>query len=36
MNLSTSDDTWRVRWKNMSATEAASVKVAVKVLCATG
>ena len=35
MNLPIAKDKWRVRWKNMSATEAATVKVAVKVLCAT-
>ena len=34
MNLPVAADTWRVRWKNMSATDAATVKVAVKVLCA--
>ena len=35
MNLPIAKDKWRVRWKNMSATESATVKVAVKVLCAT-
>ena len=35
MNLPVSGDTWRVRWKNLSASNAATVKVAVKVLCAT-
>lgn len=35
MSLPIASNKWRVRWKNMSATDAASVKVAVKVLCAT-
>ena len=35
MNLPVAKDKWRVRWKNMSATESATAKVAVKVLCAT-
>jgi len=33
MSLPVSDDTWRVRWKNLSPTDAAKVKVAVRVLC---
>ncbi len=35
MNLPIASDKWRVRWKNMSSTDSASVKVAVKVLCST-
>ncbi len=35
MNLPIASNKWRVRWKNMSAENSASVKVAVKVLCAT-
>ena len=35
MNLPIASDTWRVRWKNMSTTQSATAKVAVKVLCAT-
>ncbi len=35
MNLPIASDKWRVRWKNMSATDSATAKVAVKVLCAT-
>ena len=35
MNLPIASGKWRVRWKNMSAKDSASVKVAVKVLCAT-
>lgn len=35
MNLPIAANKWRVRWKNMSATDSATVKVAVKVLCAT-
>jgi len=33
MNLPVSLDTWRVRWKNLSNTNNAKIKVAVKVLC---
>jgi hypothetical protein len=33
MNLPIAENKWRVRWKNMSNTDAANVKVAVKVLC---
>jgi hypothetical protein len=35
MNLPIASDKWRVRWKNMSTTDSATAKVAVKVLCAT-
>lgn len=33
MNLPVSENTWRVRWKNLSPAEGAAVKVAVRVKC---
>lgn len=33
MNLPISEQTWRVRWRNMSSSAAAKVKVAVRVRC---
>jgi len=33
MNLPVSENTWRVRWKNLSPAEHAAVKVAVRVKC---
>ena len=33
MNLPVASNTWRVRWKNLSTTESAKIKVVVKVLC---
>jgi len=35
MSLPISNNTWRVRWKNLSADVTAKVKVAVRVLCDT-
>jgi hypothetical protein len=33
MNLPVAQDTWRVRWRNLSGDEAAKVKVAVRIRC---
>ncbi|MDX1711541.1 MAG: hypothetical protein R3316_10455 [Rhodovibrionaceae bacterium] len=33
MNLPVAKDTWRVRWRNLSKTDPAKVKVAVRVKC---
>ncbi len=33
MNLPIAKDKWRVRWRNMSATDEATIKVAVRVKC---